>query len=67
MTEMSEAAKAAMVDANGSTGKIHASAGKAVIEELRKAGFIGRGNGLTMRGRIYRDRHVSAQLDELFG
>lgn len=64
--ELSAKALAAMTDANGSTGKIHASAGKEVLAELRAAGMIGNGGGLTRTGRIVRDRHVDAKMDELF-
>ena len=65
--ELSTKALAAMTDANGSTGKIHASAGKDVIAELRAAGMIAAGGGLTRTGKIVRDRHVSAEMDRLFG
>jgi hypothetical protein len=64
---LSAKALAAMTDANGSTGKIHESAGEDVIRELRAAGMIGTGGGLTRTGRIVRERHVESEMDRLFG
>lgn len=66
MTNLSSKALAAMTDANGSTGKVHESAGPEVLRELREAGMIAAGGGLTRSGRIVRDRHVAAKMDELF-
>ncbi len=66
MNNLSSKAKAAITDANNSSGKVHPSAGPEVLAELREAGMIGRGDGLTMRGRIARDRITEAALDAAF-
>lgn len=72
MNNLSSKAKAAITDANNSTGRLPVNAhGKDMtdadtIRELRDAGMIGANNGLTMRGRIARDRITEAALDAAF-
>lgn len=66
MDNLSSKAKSAIVDANNSTGKVHRTAGPEVLAELRAAGLIGEKDGLTMRGRIAKDRISDAMMSELF-
>lgn len=72
MTNLSKAAETALIDSNNSTGRIPVNAHgadltpKEAIRELRDAGLIGENNGLTMKGRIAKDRIAAARLDELF-
>lgn len=63
MTNLSEAAKATLIDALG--GKQAARNGSS--RELREASLIGPNNGLTTRGRIVRERLVREAEDRAFG
>lgn len=66
MNNLSSKAKTAITDADNSSGRVHPSAGPEVLAELRTAGLIGAKDGLTMRGRIARDRINEAALDAAF-
>lgn len=64
-TKLSSKALTAITNANGSTGRVQSN-DEAVLKELKEAGLIANGNGLTRSGRIARDRHIEKTLGELF-
>lgn len=63
---LSAKALSAMTDANGSTGRVPTTTSPETLKELRDAGMISTGHGLTRTGRIVRERHVEALMGEAF-
>lgn len=65
---LSEAAKSALIDAGTSRqGVTVKSTNPKVVYELRTAGLIGDGYGLTRKGTIERERVLEDQLEAAFG
>lgn len=65
MTEMSKAAKTALINATGRQGAPTGAVGPA-MRELFEAGLIGESGGLTRRGQITRESLIHGALDEAF-
>lgn len=65
VTDLSHGAKEALINANTQTGRLPQGTPDMVALELRDAGLVGQGLGLTMPGRIARHRLMDARLEEL--
>lgn len=66
---MSEQAKSALINTSSSRQGtvVPVTINGETEAELRQAGLIGEGGGLTRKGSIKRERVVNAALDEAFG
>jgi hypothetical protein len=62
MTKLSQAARNAMIDSDKSSGRLPQGTPSDVVTELRGAGYVLR-DGLTMRGRVIRERLVDEMLE----
>lgn len=65
-TNLSEAAKSALISAVGREGA-QVKANAVIASELAQAGLIGAQDGLTRKGTIVREKVILAALDEAFG
>jgi hypothetical protein len=67
MMKLSTKALDALVNAGTNRQGAKVTSRPEVIEELRKAGQIAEGDGLTRAGTITREREMSVRMDEMFG